>query len=86
MWREAAIVEVHETVGANGKKKKVRKRVGGSGLWHQVPAFWTAPTAARQSAEPPEAASTRPRNIRNTWHLPGLTPLYYAGLCRSLLS
>ncbi|KAB7304404.1 NAD-dependent DNA ligase LigA, partial [Bifidobacterium longum] len=48
VWREAAIVEVHETVGANGKKKKVRKRVGGSGLWHQVPAFWTAPTPAKK--------------------------------------
>ncbi|MBT1160688.1 MULTISPECIES: NAD-dependent DNA ligase LigA [Bifidobacterium] len=48
VWREAAIIEVHETVDANGRKKKVRKRIGGSGLWHQVPAFWTAPTAARK--------------------------------------
>ena len=48
VWREAAIVEVHEVVDANGKKKKVRKRVGGSGLWHQVPAFWTAPTVAKR--------------------------------------
>ena len=43
-----ALPAVHEAVDANGKKKKVRKRVGGSGLWHQVPAFWTAPTAARK--------------------------------------
>lgn len=48
VWREAPIIEIHETVGSNGKIKKVRKRVGGSGLWHQVPAFWTAPTAARK--------------------------------------
>ncbi|MFR2314746.1 MAG: NAD-dependent DNA ligase LigA, partial [Bifidobacterium sp.] len=48
VWREASIIEVHEAVDANGKKKKVRKRVGGSGLWHQVPAFWTAPTAAKR--------------------------------------
>ncbi|KFI51603.1 NAD-dependent DNA ligase [Bifidobacterium biavatii DSM 23969] len=48
VWREAAIIEVHETTDANGRKKKVRKRVGGSGLWHQVPAFWTAPTAAKK--------------------------------------
>ncbi|WP_240542141.1 NAD-dependent DNA ligase LigA [Bifidobacterium sp. CP2] len=48
VWREAPIIEVHETVGANGRKKKVRKRVGGSGLWHQVPAFWTAPAAAKK--------------------------------------
>ena len=26
----------------------MRKRVGGSGLWHQVPAFWTAPTVAKR--------------------------------------
>lgn len=39
VWREAAVVKVHETVGANGKKKEVRKRVGGSGPWRQVPAF-----------------------------------------------
>ncbi|MBT1172886.1 NAD-dependent DNA ligase LigA [Bifidobacterium sp. MA2] len=48
VWREAPIIEVHETVGANGRKKKVRRRVGGSGLWHQVPAFWTAPATARK--------------------------------------
>ncbi|MBW3080768.1 NAD-dependent DNA ligase LigA [Bifidobacterium sp. 79T10] len=48
VWREAPIIEVHETVGANGRKKKVRKRVGGSGLWHQVPAFWAAPAAAKK--------------------------------------
>ena len=48
VWREAPIIEVHERVGANGRKKKTRKRVGGSGLWHQVPAFWTTPTAAKK--------------------------------------
>lgn len=48
VWRESAIVEVHETTGADGRKKTVRKRIGGSGLWHQVPAFWTAATPARK--------------------------------------
>ncbi|RSX53188.1 NAD-dependent DNA ligase LigA [Bifidobacterium goeldii] len=48
VWREAAIIELHETTDANGKKKRTRKRIGGSGLWHQVPAFWTAPTAAKK--------------------------------------
>ncbi len=49
VWREAPIIEIHETVDVNtGKTKKTRKRVGGSGLWHQVPAFWTAPTSARK--------------------------------------
>ncbi|PJM79211.1 NAD-dependent DNA ligase LigA [Bifidobacterium scaligerum] len=48
VWREASIVEVHDVVGANGRKKKVRKNVGGSGLWHRVPAFWTLPTVAKK--------------------------------------
>ena len=48
VWREAAIIEVREVKKPNGRMKKVRKRVGGSGLWHQVPAFWTAPTAAKK--------------------------------------
>ena len=48
VWREAPIIEIHETVGKNGKPKKTRKRIGGSGLWHQVPAFWTTPTVARK--------------------------------------
>ena len=48
VWREAAIIEVHETRDADGRVRKVRKRVGGSGLWHQVPAFWTAPAAAKK--------------------------------------
>lgn len=48
VWREAPIIEIHETRDANGKTRKTRRRVGGSGLWHQVPAFWTSPTAARK--------------------------------------
>ncbi|OZG68882.1 NAD-dependent DNA ligase LigA [Bifidobacterium eulemuris] len=46
VWREAAIIEVRETTDAKGKRKKLRKRLGGSGLWHQVPAFWTSPAPA----------------------------------------
>ena len=48
VWREAPIIEVHEVEGPNGRKKKVRKSLGGSGLWHQVPAFWTLPAPARK--------------------------------------
>ncbi len=48
-WREAAIIEIHEIGHGHGKIKRTRKRIGGSGLWHQVPAFWTAPTPARRS-------------------------------------
>lgn len=46
VWREAPVIEVREVVEADGRRRKVRKRRGGSGLWHQVPAFWTAPAAA----------------------------------------
>ena len=55
VWREAPIIEVREIVGDNGRKRKVRKRLGGSGLWHQVPAFWTtaapAPKVRRRSGD-----------------------------------
>lgn len=53
VWREAPIIEVHETKDADGRTKKTRRRVGGSGLWHQVPAFWTSPTAARRRRNAP---------------------------------
>jgi DNA ligase (NAD+) len=48
VWRESAIIEVSEVTDAHGKKRKVRRRVGGSGLWHRVPAFWTSPTLAKK--------------------------------------
>lgn len=45
VWREAPIIEVIERV-EDGRRRKVRKRIGGSGLWHRAPAFWTTPTKA----------------------------------------
>ena len=48
VWREIPIIEVRESVGANGTRKKVRRRIGGSGLWYQTEAFWTAPAPARK--------------------------------------
>ncbi|WEV71825.1 NAD-dependent DNA ligase LigA [Bifidobacterium sp. ESL0790] len=47
VWRELAVVEVTEHVDAKGHKHKTRKNRGRSGLWHQVPAFWTLPTKAK---------------------------------------
>ena len=49
VWREAPIIEVREVAGTNGKPRKTRKRIGGSGLWHQGPAFWTAPAPASKT-------------------------------------
>lgn len=44
VWREIPIIEVSEHVDDSGKVKKTRKRIGDSGLWRQVPAFWTTET------------------------------------------
>lgn len=55
VWREAPVIEVHESVDENGKRKKVRKRIGGSGLWHQVEAFWTTPINAPKAKESAES-------------------------------
>lgn len=63
VWREAPVIEVRETVGDNGRKRKVRRRIGGSGLWHQVPAFWSAPAPApkaKAGAEAEEGAGDAP--------------------------
>ncbi|MDF7640962.1 NAD-dependent DNA ligase LigA [Bifidobacterium sp. ESL0784] len=48
VWRESAIIEVSERVDEQGRKRKHRKNRGGSGLWHRVPAFWTAPIEAKK--------------------------------------
>lgn len=48
VWREASIIEVREIEGPDGRKRKTRKKIGESGLWHRVPAFWTLPVAAKK--------------------------------------
>ncbi|WEV52143.1 NAD-dependent DNA ligase LigA [Bifidobacterium sp. ESL0704] len=48
VWRESAIIEVSEQIDEQGRKHKRRKNRGGSGLWHRVPAFWTAPIEAKK--------------------------------------
>ncbi|WEV64908.1 NAD-dependent DNA ligase LigA [Bifidobacterium sp. ESL0732] len=48
VWRESAIIEISEHVDEQGKKHRRRKNRGGSGLWHRVPAFWTAPIDAKK--------------------------------------
>ncbi len=58
VWREAPIIEVREVMGNNGRKRKVRKRIGGSGLWHQVPAFWTTAAPAPKMRKKAGAGNT----------------------------
>ncbi|WEV76260.1 NAD-dependent DNA ligase LigA [Bifidobacterium sp. ESL0800] len=49
VWRESAIIEVSEHIDEQGRKHRRRKNRGGSGLWHRVPAFWTAPIDAKKA-------------------------------------
>ena len=46
VWKEIPLVEEWEEVGKDGKLKKRSKKIGGSGLWRQVSAFWTRPLEA----------------------------------------
>ncbi|RSX56163.1 NAD-dependent DNA ligase LigA [Bifidobacterium dolichotidis] len=59
VWREIPIIEVRKHTDANGKTRNVRKRLGGSGLWRQVSAFWTKPkwaTAKKKTDNPAQAS------------------------------
>lgn len=65
VWREAAIIEIREIADESGKIRKVRKNLGGSGLWHQVPAFWTLPLPALKAGKGREEDKRYPG-----YHLP----------------
>lgn len=56
VWREAPIIEIKKVRGSSGKLRKTRRSLGGSGLWYQVPAFWTAPIKAAKD-KPKEAVT-----------------------------
>ncbi len=56
VWREIPIIEVRDSVGANGKVRKVRRRIGGTGLWYRTEAFWTAPAPAKKISTQATAA------------------------------
>lgn len=46
VWKEIPLVEEWKEKGKDGKLKKKTKKIGGSGLWKQVSAFWTRPLEA----------------------------------------
>lgn len=46
VWKEIPLVEEWKELGKDGKLKKRTKKIGGSGLWRQVSAFWTRPLEA----------------------------------------
>lgn len=49
VWREIPIIEVDHRLGDDGRRHKKTRRRGGSGLWRQVPAFWTTPAKAAKA-------------------------------------
>lgn len=50
VWREAPIIEIRE-IEVHGKRRKQRRRIGGSGLWHQIYAFYNQPKHVHSSRE-----------------------------------
>jgi DNA ligase (NAD+) len=52
VWREAPIIEVSERTDESGRKHKQRRRIGSSGLWHQVSAFYNYSKSGEIAAKP----------------------------------
>ena len=63
VWREIAVVE-EKSVDKDGKKRTVRTKRGGSGLWTTVPAFWNE---AKRNAKGEVTTPARPS--KNTLQL-----------------
>ncbi|MFP1710351.1 NAD-dependent DNA ligase LigA [Gardnerella swidsinskii] len=57
VWKEIPLVEEWKEVSKDGSFKKRTRKIGGSGLWHQVRAFWTRTIEAKLSTNY-EAAET----------------------------
>lgn len=73
VWREAPIIEVSEQTDETGKTRKTRKRIGGSGLWYQVPAFWSSPIKQKADQVLPDDAvviGTQANNGRDVYVTP----------------
>lgn len=47
VWKEIPLVEVWQEEDRDHVLHKRSRKIGGSGLWKQVPAFWTLPTEAK---------------------------------------
>lgn len=47
VWKEIPLVEEWQEVEKDGKLKKHTRKIGGSGLWRQVRAFWTRTIEAK---------------------------------------
>ena len=52
VWREAPIVEISTVTDDQGRTKHHRRRLGGSGLWHQVPAFFNSTASEGLAPQP----------------------------------
>lgn len=49
VWKEIPLVEQWNELGEDGRLKKRSKKIGGSGLWKQVSAFWTRELEAKRN-------------------------------------
>lgn len=47
VWKEIPLVEEWQEVSKDGKLKKRTRKIGGSGLWRKVSAFWTRTLEAK---------------------------------------
>ncbi len=47
VWKEIPLVEEWTEIDKDGKNKKHTRKIGGSGLWRQVRAFWTRTLEAK---------------------------------------
>lgn len=52
VWREAPVVEISTVTEADGRTVKRRRRIGGSGLWHQVYAFYKQTASGTLAPQP----------------------------------
>ncbi|MCI1936048.1 MAG: NAD-dependent DNA ligase LigA [Bifidobacteriaceae bacterium] len=59
VWRELPIVEVSSEV-VGGKTRRHRRRIGGSGLWHRVRAFYNEPRSSSKKGGGEETTSPQP--------------------------
>lgn len=48
VWREIPVIEKGQRIDERGRTYMVRRNLGGSGLWHQVPAFWSSTLEGRK--------------------------------------
>lgn len=75
VWKEIPLVEEWEEVGKDGKLKKKSKKIGGSGLWNLVPAFWTRKLEAKRVEQETILSSSKDEYENNSTDISENTPI-----------